>query len=129
MPTSLAHLVLTAKELHDFVRPAWRKNVRDDVMRRAEHTSHGTSCCSMCGEPLGSQVDINHKVPWADIRAAALNDSYLVALSRRERKAALSELYNDPHNLEPTHPQCNQRHARRIAQQRHHDKLHQERTR
>lgn len=128
-PLSLAQLVLSKDELRDFKRPRFVHGVKQAVMEAAAYNERGQRVCAICHQGVVHGGNINHKVRWADIREQALNDPMLVSLTRRERKDALSELYNDVSNLELTHPRCNDRHSHRIDSQRFHEQLTKERMR
>lgn len=129
MKLSLAHLVLSSEELGDFKRPKFTREVKAEITSSAERNAKGRIICSLCGEVAHKDFNINHKIPWADIRHQALNDPELLTLPRAERKRALSDLFNQPDNLEITHPRCNQRHAHRLANERHTQRLNAEKTR
>ncbi len=129
MNKTLADLCLSREELADFKRPRLRSATREAVMANAPHDDNGALMCGFCTLPIHGTLHLNHKERWADIRKQAMNDPLLLALSRMDRRAALSELFNDPQNLEPVHPRCNDRHTRRIENQRHADYFNEEKKR
>lgn len=129
MKISLADLYLTPEERADFRRPALQNKIRKIVVDRAPRDESGSLICGICEQAIRDTFHLNHKERWADIRHQALNDPEVITLPRHQRRNVLKYLYNDPENLEPVHPRCNDRHTHRLDKQVYAEHVKREKTR
>lgn len=86
-------------------RPHWAEGYREGILRADGHL------CHICGEAIEEEYEIDHLIPWTDIRKVALEDPELLFLDDYQLRLARAYLFHDRRNVLAAHGACNQEKA------------------